>query len=328
MQENLILACIYIFGLAFGVLCAFTITIIWMLFASSFLEFIYEIFSKKNTDIQPSELHKALKNDNAQAVILSDLHVDRWDVHDSNLQTLEDLMNLLKKHPHIEECVINGDLADFPEKETSTILERELGLLDIHESKETILVSSCIAILSSANIPLSVVLGNHDLSLHGLRNPHTTSTILPGNIKQIWDGVLILKAKNKRSISIEHGHRYDPLLTLYTSYRTMDIARNSQIDQASDFYEQLASSRHVRRKKDGLWARFHENIIKLRYRRAARLNHHNANAVIFGHTHIADRLILSPNCVYVNTGSWEPNSGGYVAVATRTGTVWGPYSIK
>lgn len=327
MEQIVFLTFLYVLGLTVGVLCALAFTIVWMLFASSLLEIVYEFFSREYVDTQPETLEKALINNDAQAILISDLHADRWDADDANLQSLTKFMTLLKEYPQIEECIINGDLADFPEKVASSILERDLGSLDMHESTATLLVSRCVAILSIPKIPLSIVLGNHDLSLHGLRNAHSSSAILPGSLKQFWDGILLLKTQNSRAIAVEHGHRYDPLLTLYTAYRTLDIARNAQLDQASDFYEQLASSRHIRREKRGFMTLLHEYIVKLRYRRAARFNRYGASAVTFGHTHIADRFLFNSNCVYVNTGSWEPNRGGYIAIVTRTGTIWGPYRV-
>jgi|GEM_PF-6288411 len=327
MDQTPLFLSVYVFGLAVGVLCAFGITIVWMMFASTLLEGLWELFGGRGTDSQPATLQEAMAISDAKAVIISDLHVDRWDEHDTNIQSLRVLAQLLKENSHIRECIINGDFADFPEEALSSVLQRPIGMPDLHGSKSVEMISHCIGILSETNITLSIVLGNHDLSLHGLRNPHTNSAILPGNLKQIWDGVLLLNMKQEEKVLVEHGHRYDPLLTLYTSYRMLDIARNTQFDQASDFYKHLAGSSHTRAKKVTAFSRLREGIIKLRYRGAARFNHRGAKAVTYGHTHLPDRFVFPSGCVYVNTGSWESNRGGYVAVVTDKGNLWGPYSV-
>lgn len=327
MGYEVLYAGIYILALTVGVLCAFGITIIWLLFANSALEAVIEVFVQQGDDYQPESLGVAIAHPNARAVIISDLHVDRWHVGDTNIESLKMLASLLKINCQIKECIINGDLADFPERTESSVLRRPLGELKLTGSSSVEMISHCIGILSEGNGFLSIVLGNHDLSLHGLRNPHMSSALLPGNLKQVWDGTLLLKAEVGTGICVEHGHRYDPLLTLYTSYRMLDIARNAQLDQASDFYKQLSESSHMRVKTATLHSRIREGITRLRYRSAARFNQHSAKVVTYGHTHIPDRYVFSSGCTYVNTGSWEPNRGGYVAVATSTGELWGPYSI-
>lgn len=139
-----------------------------------------------------------------KTVIISDLHIDTWKADKKVLgkTKLEHFYNFLEWiEPFTERLVINGDLLEAPPQGGEDILpthyELTSRLLDL-----------------SNTVKIYYFVGNHDISFWGLkvRDFHNINIHYPRYPKVYLD---FGPPDNKSYIYFEHGHFYDPVLSLY-----------------------------------------------------------------------------------------------------------------
>jgi UDP-2,3-diacylglucosamine pyrophosphatase LpxH len=204
--------------------------------------------------------------------------------------------------------------------------------------------------------------GNHDIGISGLRyfradahrqppkppDPKVNVLDLPAHA--VWNPGGIIQTRGKW-VYFEHGHLHDPVLWLYLRYATLDllrggsrrqerqllgrVQRNGQVGQnALDGSEQDGKSAY---EPNDSWLKDYITLqIARRYRHAARrtarwlhyLYGDMEFTIVFGHTHIEDRMTFQykgTDYTYINAGSWAGNQGHQTFwIVAPDGEVEGP----
>ncbi len=230
--------------------------------------------------------------------LISDLHMDRWD-----RERKESFFSFID---HVEEnaqsLYILGDIFDFPALKGESVWPR-------HK-----LVVSRLLDLPKKGIPLTYLIGNHDISMRGIELFENGFTMTYCDNKQPFEREI-----HGKRIYMDHGHYYDPLFQEHI-YDAMDFLRSltgKAVDQrAVDFWRDVVrilqrnpktkTAPHERKGQIGvperflkIWEQAAEQLLKrMRY-----------DVVFFGHTHSPNIIeMLSKNQWYVNTGDWVTHS--------------------
>jgi len=146
------------------------------------------------------------------------------------------------------------------------------------------------------------VVGNHDIALENLLAATNEYFICP---------FLNLNSGDQR-IRIEHGHLYDPSFVRNpVMYEVLTRAAGPLLHLYPDVYKlwsryQDVKDRFSRPRDDGKKASVY-------YDAADMLLSRGFDAVVFGHTHQAERVELSRGGLYVNSGTWM-QGGNYVEI--------------
>lgn len=235
------------------------------------------------------------KTDDKPVVLISDLHVDRWDRKRKEL--FFDFLD------HVEsaarELYVLGDLLDFPALKGESIWPRHSEVI------------SRLRALPSKGVPLTYLIGNHDISLRGIELSENGFTMTYCDAKNCFNRVIYGK-----NVFMDHGHFHDPLFKDHI-YEAMDFLREvtgQAVDrQAVDFLRDVVRIFQRRPKhKDNLdhekpsdvgvpesilktWETAAEHIFKkMQY-----------DVIVFGHTHAPGITPMSGGDKwYVNTGDW------------------------
>lgn len=317
---------------------------------------------KLRGDSVPTQTPLGHKVDDAWALVLSDLHVDTWDdnlIHQRST-ALADI--LTTAHGNTRRLIINGDLLDLPPHPNN---QKDPDLLTIPhnwpdgemESAENLVApgqplrpgslqgryaSILMGLFNPTGMHKIGLIGNHDLGISGLR-----FVAMAGKSVNWAPGLLIEDGKGGY-IYIEHGHRHDPLLWIYTVYALIDIlrgdtqetggARGGRVGKAGDAAIRTLApvARQVKSYDTGdpkaelSWG---QKLTLCAFRAAAyrRLQELRScefpiSAILMGHTHLPDRFQLDEKTLYVNIGDWAGNTKHQTyAVINHEGEVLGPY---
>lgn len=218
-------------------------------------------------------------------VVVSDLHVDRWQ-QESKFEQFEDFLLYVRREAHT--LVVNGDVLDLPPIEG-----------------EEVSASSKRALLALLQAPLQgvrlvYVVGNHDIAFRGwpIDLRPFVRIVYPFEVVDLGG----------RRIRIEHGHYYDPLfnggydilagIRKFLNYDVGKVAVDTW-KAATRFLQRLAPE--TGRSAVG---RADEPAIFGRWKDAAiRLKEAGFDLVLFGHIHSPKGPDEEPS-FYVNTGDW------------------------
>jgi len=344
---------IYGYGLVFGLVTASSLALLWLILGGSireaFLEaFIDPIVRKKTGPSQGFVLSNnpaaALADPRTCSVIISDLHCDFWDHFDNDqARKFQDFCNAIQRNPQISQIFLNGDLADFPQQgETIPVLtvrllqqtEPELPTPSGQSIDKTLHILYSLSHLESRHIAVNFILGNHDCGLSGLRTAAGNSFVRQ-LFQRVWQPAMQVGDPGSPSIYLEHGHRYDPFLLLYTRFAVLDLIRLGRKDRDLDFIDQQLKSTNADRARNssaGAESHAYAWILRMGYRFSARrvLTKRPGTAqygsVVFGHTHLPDRYTFPGGSTYFNSGDWSALSGhANFLLVTTDGHLHGPY---
>jgi UDP-2,3-diacylglucosamine pyrophosphatase LpxH len=147
------------------------------------------------------------------------------------------------------------------------------------------------------------VVGNHDIALE--------------NFLTAWSGIIITPFLNVTSgdarIRIEHGHLYDPSFVQNPRlYEWLTRAAGPFLHFYPDVYRLWASYENARqRARRALsWGKGERSV----YHEAAEmLVRRGFDAVVFGHTHQSEDIVLASGGRYLNCGTWV-RGGSFVEI--------------
>lgn len=232
-------------------------------------------------------------------IVVSDLHVDRWQ-EEATFQQFEDFLVYVRREGHT--LVVNGDLLDLPPVEG-----------------EEVSASSKRALLALLQVPLVgvrlvYVVGNHDIAFRGW------PVDLGGLVRIVYPVEDV--TQGGRRIHIEHGHYYDPLfnggydilagINKFLKYDVGKVAVDTW-KAATRFLQRVVpeTGRSLVGRLDdpSAFGRWHEA--------ATRLKEAGADLVVFGHIHSPKGPDEEPS-FYVNTGDWVDHTT--VTEVDETGT--------
>ena len=185
---------------------------------------------------------------------------------------------------------INGDGFDLLQSSFSRLAAASLPIL------------SKLRKVQEAGGNVYYVVGNHDLVLE-----HFLQHVL------VFQMTPFLNVRSGgRRIRIEHGHLYDPFYSRFPRlYGFAGRAFGMTLFVHKDFYRVWSSMADavdaVRRRRAG-------DVLELspHHRAAERILDRGFDAVVFGHTHHAEHVVL-PSGAYVNSGTWM-HGGSYVDI--------------
>jgi UDP-2,3-diacylglucosamine pyrophosphatase LpxH len=222
-------------GLTFGVLVGLLLSAIVIVGKDILFEWICERFEGNE---------EAFIDSTPVQILVSDVHIDTWDYPARPGLRAENFVEFLghvKQCQMIESFVLNGDLMDIPENPTDTAAGRQsmtlkLGKGPIHDrgplDPKYSNVQLALAQLGSRNCRFVYQTGNHDIGITGLR---FTRNIPPGLFPQIevsWNPQIVIEFGGQQSqgaLYLEHGHHYDPAMSLYIRTEIVDILRGANI---------------------------------------------------------------------------------------------------
>lgn len=218
-------------------------------------------------------------------VVVSDLHVDRWE-SEEKFQQFDEFLLYVRREAHT--LVVNGDVLDLPPTEGERI----------SESSKRVLLS--LLQLPLQGIRLIYVVGNHDIAFRGW-------PIELGNLLRIVYPFEVVEVAGRR-IRVEHGHYYDPLfnggydilagIKKFTNYDVGKIA----VDAWKAITRLLQRVSPDTGKSE--IGRGNEPAIFVRWKEAAeRLKDAGFHYVMFGHIHSPKGPETEPP-YYINTGDW------------------------
>ena len=340
----------YLFGLVFGLGSALFISLLWLIFGISGIEFLQErLIDPLTRDAVsstkfPLDATQALNDSRAKMIVVSDLHADQW--HDAT--NFVRFVEVITKNQSIERLVINGDIADYPgdmSAQTGSGLPRILSLSESQISPANASTPLHIIHRTLRHLNLhqehpiltTYILGNHDIGLYGLKGDQRKGAF-NGAFESIWQPSVMSGSEAGRSTYFEHGQRFDPLLIIYMRYVILDMLRSSNSGRDVIILDALArassanisSSDTVRslKRKEHNW---YTKILLYRYRASARycLSQYGSKHVSFGHTHLPDRYVFSNGRTYVNSGDWSVKSGHQTfCIIDTTDNLHGPFQFS
>ncbi len=231
-------------------------------------------------------------------ILISDLHIDRWDRDKKD--HFFDFLDYVEKSAS---CLyVLGDIFDFPALKNDSIWPKHQEII------------MRLRNMPSKNIPLTYIIGNHDISLRGIELNEENFKLTYCSNKTPLEAEVFGK-----KLYMEHGHYYDPLFQDHI-YEAVDFLRSvtgQAIDQhAVDFWRDVVRifQRKPKHKQDdkiskdevgvpekflSIWEKAAEQILKRK----------RYDIVFFGHTHnptIVD--MLGSSQLYANTGDWVAHS--------------------
>jgi len=305
------------------------------------------------------------KSEQADAwpLCLSDLHIDTWgsDAIGPRSDALARIMAWADGK--IDRLILNGDLIDIPphpnNQEDPHLLtipydwpKQEIApAKNLAEPDQPIRPGSLqrryagilTALFSPAGPHKIGLVGNHDIGINGLRFVAATGKAIN------WaPGILIETQVKGRYIYIEHGHRHDAQIWIYTIYALIDILRGETQATGAQRGGRVGKAGRENERMIGVEATEVEKydpsnpeagltkgqLTNLRIYRAAayrrlkglRACGYDISAILMGHTHLPDRFQLDEKAVYVNIGDWAGNGNHQTyALISHEGEVLGPY---
>jgi hypothetical protein len=299
----------------------------------------------------------------AWALCLSDLHIDTWD--DSVIGPRTEALTRIMAWADgkIKRLILNGDLLDIPphpnnqEDPHLLTIPNDWPSQDVAPAKnledpdvplrpgslQSRYTGILTSLFSSSAIHKIGLVGNHDIGINGLR------FVAVGGKTINWSpGILIETQTKGRYIYIEHGHRHDAQIWVYTIYALIDILRGETQATGAQRGGRVGKAGRENERTIGTAANAVENydpsnpeagltagqLTNLRIYRAAayrrlkglRACGYDISAILMGHTHLPDRFQLDENTVYVNIGDWAGNGNHQTyALISHEGEVLGPY---
>ena len=170
-----------------------------------------------------------------KTVVVSDLHIDTWNdkkfYGKTKLQHFFDFLQWIE--PVTATFVINGDLFDAPPPKNTDILP----------TYETV-ISGLIELAATTEVYYFI--GNHDIGLWGLRvgdyrNLHVVYPYYPHlHIKAV--------SQNNHYLYFEHGHFYDPVLSLYVHQMVQGVYPKVSLARIKKFLYRLLGRRQAHAK--------------------------------------------------------------------------------
>lgn len=234
--------------------------------------------------------------------LFSDLHIDRWNLDKRNL--------FFSFMDHVEEkateVFVLGDILDFPALEGNSIWPHHSNVIHRLHS------------LPGKGIPLTYIVGNHDIALRGIE-------IDSNDFKLTYaDGIPLDRNLHGKDVRLEHGHTHDPLFKDHI-YDAIDFLREltgKDVDRRLvDFFGNFlktfkpANSREKDSKETTVGVP--ENFLRLWETAAEQLiKRVRCDIVFFGHTHSPDIIEMQGGGWYVNTGDWVSHSS-YVEMTSK-----------
>ena len=295
--------------------------------------------SEPGTSDAPAE-----KSSRPIGVVISDLHVDGWDL--ARLKQFITFLNALQKCNHIQHVFLNGDFADLPlhpllaGRDEPHNYRFELGTWQPSQTYHGVWPpesGAIVKLLVGAKRKLAgknvhYLTGNHDIGISGARFFRLDLSDLPA--QSLWNPGALIRIRDSenggkaRAIYLEHGQAYDPFLWLYLRYQFLDVMRHGQNRRDRSWIQGMQ-----RNGKNGMRSTersnhsqpgFFEYLTMLRFRHGARRARNRWRriepdleiaAIVFGHTHLPDTCEFPPEsadvekfglsgCRYVNSGSW------------------------
>lgn len=238
-------------------------------------------------------------------VVVSDLHIGN--PFSSAGPRLQSFLEHLRREGL--ELVINGDGFEILQASFKALARDSLSLLDE------------LRAFTAAGRRVFYVIGNHDIALEHLLHSALASNVVP----------FLNVTSGPARIRIEHGHTYDPSFVRHpVLYEWLTRAAGPFLHLYPDVYRLW--SRYQALKDRVSRARAREDVdASVYYEAADRLLARGFDAVIFGHTHQAERVVLGDDGVYLNGGNWMRDSS-YVRIeagelALETWTPEGPRPV-
>jgi UDP-2,3-diacylglucosamine hydrolase len=232
-------------------------------------------------------------------ILISDLHVDRWDRE--RKERFFDFVDFVEKNA--QALYVLGDIFDFPPLKGETVWPR-------HKLLITRLLD-----LPKKGIPLVYLIGNHDISLRGIELYEKDFTITYCDAKRPLEREIFGK-----KAYMDHGHFYDPLFQdhLYEAAEFLRSVTGKAVDQSAvDFWRDVVRI-FQRNPKDKPTVKTHdrqqigvpERFLKIWEQAAEQLlKRMRYDVVFFGHTHAPNIIETeAKNQWYVNTGDWLTHS--------------------
>ena len=218
-------------------------------------------------------------------LIVSDLHIGNpFSQASGSLGSFLDHARRERYH-----LCINGDGLD--------ILQTSFANL----ANDTVRIVERIRALLASGLKVFYVVGNHDIVLEHYFEGFSEIRICP---------FLNLRAGARR-IRIEHGHLYDPLFVKHPRlYDALTRAAGPLLHVYPDVYRVWSSYEKL---KGRVNQRFRGQEPSAYHEAAEMLLRRGFDAVVFGHTHRAERVELLPGKTYVNSGNWM-HGGTYVEI--------------
>lgn len=237
-----------------------------------------------------------------RTIMFSDLHIDRWNLDKRDM--FMDFMDYVERKA--TEVFVLGDLLDFPALEGSEIWPKYAPIINR------------IRGLSDKNIPITYVIGNHDIALRGIE-------IDADNFKLTYcDGAPLQRTLHGKKVCIEHGHAHDPLFKEHV-YDAIDFLRDltgKAVDRRladffGNFLRTLKPAGDKPKDPDERSVGVPENFLRLWDAAAEQLiKRVRCDIVVFGHTHAPDITEMQGGGWYVNTGDWVANTT-YVEITKK-----------
>jgi hypothetical protein len=254
----------------------------------------------------------------------------------------------LPPHPNNQ---VDPDLLTIPHAWPDAPIEPALNLENPNEAiRPGSLQGRYATILTKLFSPLGPhkigLVGNHDMGINGLRFVAVT-----GRAVNWSPGILLETPEKGKYIYVEHGHRHDAYLWIYTIYALIDILRGEtsasggqrggRVGKAGNETERTILHEAVKvqeydpsdpmagltgGQKNTLWSYRAAAYRRLRKLRSCGIE---VSAILMGHTHLPDRFQLDKDCLYVNIGDWAGNGNHQTfALIAEDGKVLGPYQWK
>ncbi|MEW5945964.1 MAG: UDP-2,3-diacylglucosamine diphosphatase [bacterium] len=234
-------------------------------------------------------------------VVISDLHVDRWE-NGRKEMFFEFLDHVVKT---AKEMYVLGDIFDFPPLKGETVWPGHREIITRLRS------------LPERGIPLTYVIGNHDLSLRGIELDEGGFTMTYCDRKRC----LVREIYGAR-VFMDHGHFHDPLFKEHI-YDAIDFLRNvtgEPVDRrAVDFFRDVVRIFQREPKRKAAPGRKErtpgevgvpERFLKIWEDAAEQVSKEmRCDAVVFGHTHAPGITpVAGGGKLYVNSGDWTTHA--------------------
>jgi len=227
-------------------------------------------------------------------IFISDLHIDRWDRDKRDL--FFEFLDYAEKAA--AEMYVLGDILDFPALKGERVWPKHSEAINRLRG------------LPAKGVPLTYLVGNHDISLRGVEIDEDGFTLTYCDSKNPVEREL-----HGKKVYMDHGHFYDPLFQDHI-YDAMDFLRSvtgQAVDRrAVDFLRDVVRIFQRRPKHKEMKAApmdevgVPERFLKIWDQAAEQLlKRMRYDIVFFGHTH-APAIVefLGQQQWYVNTGDW------------------------
>jgi UDP-2,3-diacylglucosamine pyrophosphatase LpxH len=232
-------------------------------------------------------------------VVVSDLHIGN-PFSDAG-QRLQPFLEHLRREGF--DLVINGDGFEMLQASFKALARDSLSLLDD------------LRAFTASGRRVFYVIGNHDITLEHLLHSALASNVVP----------FLNVTSGAARIRVEHGHTYDPSFMKHPLlYQWLTRAAGPFLHLYPDVYRLWSRYQGL---KDRWWRKRARAGLdaSVYYEAADRLLARGFDAVVFGHTHKAERVPLGDDGVYYNSGNWM-RGASFVRVASGVVTLeaWTP----